>query len=145
MVETEIVSSLLGSRRRNCWKLNCLIDKCLKYSPEVESRTQGQGQPFRGQTLSRPRTQAQVLPKKKRSSQKFFRRSPKKIFKALHKILTMQKYSAVLEPRTGKVLRTRGQGLDLQGQALQNVSSRTPPLVLTLTQLHQKIHIPKLH
>ena len=55
-------------------------------------RGQGQGQPFRGQTLSRPRTgmleakakdqghQAQVLSKKKkkRSSQKFFRRSQKK-------------------------------------------------------------------
>ena len=83
---------------------------------------QGQGQPFRGQTLSRPRTgmleakdqghKAQVLSKKKkkRSSQKFFRRSPKKkrssqkffkqsplknvfqkIFQALHKFLTFQK------------------------------------------------------
>ena len=55
-------------------------------------RGQGQGQPFRGQTLSRPRTgmleakakdqghKAQVLSKKKkkRSSQKFFRRSKKK-------------------------------------------------------------------
>ena len=55
-------------------------------------RGQGQGQPFRGQTLSRPRTgmleakakdqghKAQVLSKKKkkRSSQKFFRRSQKK-------------------------------------------------------------------
>ena len=42
-------------------------------------RGQGQGQPFRGQTLSRPgpRTQALVLSKKK-SSQKFFKRSPKK-------------------------------------------------------------------
>ena len=72
----------------------------------------GQGQPFRGQTLSRPRTgmleakdrnargegprtQAQVLSKKK-SSQKFFKRSPqknvfKKNFQALHKILTIQK------------------------------------------------------
>ena len=87
-------------------------------------RGQGQGQPFRGQTLSRPRTgmleakdqghKAQVLSKKKkkRSSQKFFRRSPKKkkkrssqkffkrsplknvfekILQALHKILTFQK------------------------------------------------------
>ena len=65
------------------------------------ARGQGQG----------PRTQAQVLskkkkrfsqkffrrsPKKKRSSQKFFRRSPQKnvfqkIFQALHKILTIQK------------------------------------------------------
>ena len=45
---------------------------------------------------SRPRTQAQVLSKKKRSSQKFFRRSPQKnvfqvILQALHKILTIQK------------------------------------------------------
>ena len=79
----------------------------------------GQGQPFREQTLSRPRTgmleakakdtSASVLqkkrssqkffrrsPKKKRSSQKFFWRSPQKnvfqkIFQALHKILTIQK------------------------------------------------------
>ena len=75
-------------------------------------RGQGQGQPFRGQTLSRPRTgileakakdqghKAQVLSKKKkkkkRSSQKFFKRSPRKnafqkIFQPLHKILTFQK------------------------------------------------------
>ena len=74
-------------------------------------RGQGQGQPFRGQTLSRPRTgmleakakdqghKAQVLSKKKkkkRSSQKFFTRSPlknvfQKIFQPLHKILTFQK------------------------------------------------------
>ena len=52
-----------------------------------------------GQECSRPRTQAQVLSKiknKKRSSQKFFKRSPQKnvfqkIFQALHKILTIQK------------------------------------------------------
>ena len=85
-------------------------------------RDQGQGQPFRGQTLSRPRTgmleakdtSASALQKKKkrssqkffwrspkkkkkkRSSQKFFKRSPQKnvfqkIFQALHKILTIQK------------------------------------------------------
>ena len=62
-------------------------------------RGQGQGQPFRGQTLSRPRTgmleakakdqghkrkcSPKKKKKKKRSSQKFFRRSPKK--KGLHK------------------------------------------------------------
>ena len=87
-------------------------------------RGQGQGQPFRGQTLSRPRTgmleakakdqehKRKCSPKKKkRSSQKIFRRSPKKkkrssqkffkrspqknvfqkIFQALHKISTIQK------------------------------------------------------
>ena len=53
-----------------------------------DRNARGQGQ--------RPRTQAQVLSKKKRSSQKFFRRSPRKkvfqkIFLALHKILTIQK------------------------------------------------------
>ena len=59
-------------------------------------RGQGQGQPFRGQTLSRPRTgmleakakdqghKRKCSPKKKKvSSQKFFRRSQKK--KGLHK------------------------------------------------------------
>ena len=66
-------------------------------------RGQGQGQPFRGQTLSRPRTgmleakakdqghKAQVLSKKKkkkRSSQKFFRRSPKKKKKKKKKVFT---------------------------------------------------------
>ena len=54
-----------------------------------DRNARGQGQ--------EPRTQAQVLSKKKRSSQKFFKRSPQKnvfqkIFQALHKILTTQKY-----------------------------------------------------
>ena len=107
-------------------------------------RGQGQGQPFRGQTLSRPRTgmleakdrnaqgqgqgprtQAQVLSKKKkRSSQKFFRRSPKKkVFtKIFQAIFTKKRFlknfssdtqnfnnsknTAVLEPRTGQFSRT---------------------------------------
>ena len=60
------------------------------------ARGQGQG----------PRTQAQVLSKKKkRSSQKFFKRSLQKnvfqkIFHALHKILTIQKI--VLSSRRGQ-------------------------------------------
>ena len=98
-----------------------------------------------GQECSRPRTQAQVLSKKKRSSQKFFKRSPQKnlfqkIFQVLHKILTIQKI--LLSSSRGQAnfrgLRRRGQGLDLlgQGQGLQNVSSRprtssrTPPLII---------------
>ena len=88
-----------------------------KDTKKIRGQGQGQGQPFRGQTLSRPRTRmleakakdqghkAQVLSekkkkkglhknfsgdlkkKKKRSSQKFFRRSPKKKKKkkGLHK------------------------------------------------------------
>ena len=63
-------------------------------------------------------------PKKKRSSQKFFKQSPKKnvfrkIFQALHKILTIQKI--VLFSSRGQA---NFRGLDLrgQGQGLQNVS-----------------------
>ena len=73
-------------------------------------RGQGQGLPFRGQTLSRARTgmleakakdqghkrKCSPKKKKKRSPQKFFKRSPQKnvfqkIFQALHKILTIKK------------------------------------------------------
>ena len=97
-----------------------------RWSQGYKARGQGQGQPFRGQTLSRPRTGMleakdqghkrkcspkkkkkglhknffgdlqKKLKKKKRSSQKFFKRSPQKnvfqrIFQAFHKILTIQK------------------------------------------------------
>ena len=108
---TEVESRTQGSRPRP--------------RTQKKIRGQGQGQPFQGQTLWRPRTgmleakakdqgpriQAQVLSnkkkkvftkifqaisKKKRSSQKFFKRSPRKnvfqkIFQAKHKILTIQK------------------------------------------------------
>ena len=124
-------------------------------------RGQGQGQTFRGQTLSRlrqecsrlrPRTKdtsaSALQKKKKKSSQKFFRRSPQenvfqKIFQALHKILTIQKivWSSSRGQTNFRGLRPRGQGqgLDLRGQrqGLQNVSSRprtsskTPPLLDT--------------
>ena len=62
-----------------------------------DKNARGQGQ--------RPRTQAQVLSKKKRSSQKFFRRSLEKnifqiFFPALNKILTIQKI--VLSLRRGQ-------------------------------------------
>ena len=86
-----------------------------------DRNARGQGQPFRGQTLSRPRTgmleakdqghKRKCSPKKKglrknfsgdlqkqkkRSSQTFFKRSPQKnvfqkIFQALRRILTIQK------------------------------------------------------
>ena len=111
-------------------------------------RGQGQGQPFRGQTLSRgqgPRTQSAsaLQKKKKRSSQKFFRQSPKKkkkgkrssqkffkrsplknvfqkIFQALHKILTFQKI--VLSSSRGQA---NFRGLEA---SRPRTSSRTPPL-----------------
>ena len=78
-----------------------------KAKDTTKIRGQGQGQPFRGQTLSRPRTgmleakdqghkRKCSQKKKKRSSQKFFKRSSQKNvfqknFQALHKILTIQK------------------------------------------------------
>ena len=136
-------------------------------------KIQGQGQPFRGQTLSRPRTgmleakdtSASALQKKKkkkkRSSQKFFKRSPKKkvftkIFQAIStkkrfpkkfssasQNFNNSKNNAVLEPRTGQFSRTRGQGLDLrgQGQGLQNVSSRTPPLTVAYSDLSENWNV----
>ena len=84
-------------------------DTRLEAKDTKKIRGQGQGQPFRGQTLSRakdrnargprPRTKdtsTSALQKKKRSSKNFFRRSPQKnvfqkIFQPLHKILTIQK------------------------------------------------------
>ena len=66
---------------------------------------------------------------KKRSSQKFFKRSPQKnvfqkIFQALHKILTIKKIL---------LSSSRGQA-NFRGQGLQNLSSRTssrtPPLLM---------------
>ena len=76
-----------------------------------------------GQECSRPRTQAQVLSKKKRFSQKFFRRSPKKkVFRKIFQAISTKKRfpknfssapqnfnnsknTAVLEPRTGQFSR----------------------------------------
>ena len=81
-------------------------DTRLEAKAKDTKKIREQGQPFRGQTLSRPRTamleakakdtSASALQKKKRSSKIFFKRSPQKnvfqiIFQALHKILTIQK------------------------------------------------------
>ena len=92
----------------------------------------------------RPRTKdssAIVLKKKKKRSSKKFsdvlqqKTSPKIFFQAIYKISTIQKkYCPRAEDRAiFEDLRPRGQGqrFDLrgQGQGLQNVSSRTPPLV----------------
>ena len=78
---------------------------------------------FPGQTLSRPRTgmldakakdqghKRKCSPKKKKIFTKIFQAIStknvfQKIFQALHKILTIQKNNAVLEPRTGQFSRT---------------------------------------
>ena len=102
-----IKSSLL-CKRLNCCNQRWSRGHKARGQGHKKIRGQGQGQPFRGQTLSRPRTgmleakakdqghKRKCSPKKKRSSQKFFKRSPRKnffqkIFQALHKILTIQK------------------------------------------------------
>ena len=110
-------------------------DTTLEAKANDTKKIRGQGQPFRGQTLSRPRTgmietkakdqghKRKCFPKKK-SSQKFFRRSQKKkgfrkIFQAIStkkrfpknfssapQNLNNSKNTAVLEPRTGQFSRT---------------------------------------
>ena len=98
-------------------------------------RGQGQGQPFRGQTLSRPRTgmleakdqghKRKCSPKKKVFTKTFQAISKKKVFtKIFQAISTKERFpknfssapqnfnnsknSAVLEPRTGQFSRTVG-------------------------------------
>ena len=84
-------------------------------------------------------------PKKKKVFTKIFqaistkKRFPKN-FSSAPQNLHNSKNSAVLEPRTGQFSRTRGQGLDLRGQGLQNVSSRTPPLVTYRTKIVVQVY-----
>ena len=116
-------------------------------------KIRGQEQPFRGQTLSRPRTglleakakdqghkrkcSSKKSPHKNFSGDLHKKRFPKK-FSGASRNFNNSKNSAVLESRAGQFSRTWGQGLDLrgQGQGLQNVSSRTssrtPPLMLMI-------------
>ena len=99
---------------------------------------QGQGQPFRGQTLSRPRTgmleakakdqghKRKCSPKKKGLHKNFSGDLHKnnvfqKIFQALHKILTIQKL--VLSSSRGQA---NFRGLEA---SRPRTSSRTPPLL----------------
>ena len=94
-------------------------------------RGQGQKQPFRGQTLSRPRTgmleakakdqghKRKCSPKKKVFTKIFQAISAKKRFpknfSSAAQNFNNSKNSAVLEPSTGQFSRPRGQG---QGQGL---------------------------
>ena len=140
-------------------------DTRLEAKAKETKKIQGQGQPFRGQTLSRPRTGRleakakdqghKCFPKKKRSSKFFsgnlkkrsskifFRRSPvKNIFRNFFQaIAKFQQFKKKCCPRAevraifeDLRFRGQGQGLDLrgQGQGLQNESSRTPPLFVSL-------------
>ena len=130
--------------RFKCWEVisrggveDTRLEAKAKVKDTKKIRGQGQGQPFRGQTLSRPRTgmlkakandqgHKRKCSPKKRPSQKFFRRSPKKKKKVFTKIFLAispkkrflknfstapqnfnnSKNTAVLEPRTGQFSRT---------------------------------------
>ena len=100
---------------------------CVNFEDTLEAKdrnARGQGQG--------PRTQAQVFIKRKKKSPKFFsgvlqQKTPSNIFfQAIYKISTIQKQ--MLSSSRGQAvfedLRPRG-----QGQGLQNVTSRIPPLV----------------
>ena len=111
-------------------------DTRLEAKAKDTKKIRGQGQPFRGQTLSRPRTEMleakakdqghkrECFPKKKRSSQKFLGDlQKKKVFTKIFQAISAKKrfpknfsstsqnfnnskYRAVLEPRTGQFSRT---------------------------------------
>ena len=134
MLPSEVESRTHGSRPRT--------------QKKIRGQGQSQGQHFRGQTLSRPRTgmleakakdtSASALQKNNRSSKNFFQAfSSKKHLKFFFRRPTkFQQFKKKCCPRAEnraifEDLRPRGQGLELrgQGQGLQNVSSRTPPLV----------------
>ena len=115
LIKFSIVQSVLEANRliRQRWSRGHKArGQGHKKNPEAkDSLSEDRHSRGQGQECSRPRTQAQVLskkkkrssqkffrrsPKKKRSSQKFFKRSPQKnvlqkIFQAFHKILTIQK------------------------------------------------------
>ena len=100
-----------------------------KDSLSEDRHSRGQGQEC---SRPRPRTQAQVLSKKKKKKKK-----KKKVFiKIFQAISTKKRFPKKFSSASQNFnLRPQGQGLDLRGQGLQNVSSRTPPLLtLTLTK-----------
>ena len=110
-------------------------------------KIRGQGQPFREQTLSRPRTgmlkakdqgHKRKRSQKKKGLHKNFsgdlqkERLPKNFSRAPQNFNNWKK-SAVQFQGQGLDQRGQGQGLDLRGQGLQNVSSRTSSRTLPLS------------
>ena len=144
MLTLEVESRTQGSRPRTRPRTQKKSEAKAKDSLSEERHSRGQGQ-----ECSRPRprtkdTSASAL-RKKRSSQKFFRRSPQKNvfqknFQALHKLLTIQK--TVLSSSRGQAnfqgleasrSRPRTSKCILKDSSRPRTSSRTPPLVDTST------------
>ena len=107
---TAPVANYFVEQGRGVFSRGGVEDTRLEAKAKDTKKIRGQGQPFRGQTLSRPRTRTleakakdqghkrKRSPKKKKKGlhKNFFKRSPQKnvfqkIFQALHKILTIQK------------------------------------------------------
>ena len=136
----------------------------------MESRTQGSRQRQRTQKKSkakdrhsrgqeqecsrpRPRTKdssASALQKKKGLHKNFSGDLHKKTFskKFFKRSTKFKQFKKLCRPRAEdrpifEDLRPRGQGLDLRGQALQNVSSRTPPLVAGNTRICLRLVQPE--
>ena len=124
-----------------------------KKSKAKDSLSEDRHSRGQGQECSRPRTKdtkRKCSPKKKKKkglhknfSGDLQKKKKKKVFTKIFQAISTKKRfaknfstapqnfnfpknSAVLEPRTGQFSRTRGQGqgLDLRGQGLQNLSSR---------------------
>ena len=130
---SEVESRTQGSRPRPRPRTQKKSEAKDKDSLSEDGHSRGQGQ-----KCSRPRTKDtsasalqkkkgfQAMSKKKRSLQKFFKRSPRKnvfqkIFQALHKILTIQKI--LLSSSRGQA---NFRGLEA---SRPRTSSRTPPLI----------------
>ena len=104
-------------------------------------KIRGQGQPFRGQTLSRPRTGMLEAMAKNQGHKRKCSPKKKKVFTKIFQAISTKKrfpknFSSA--PQNFNNSKNSARGLDLrgQGQGLQNVSSRprtssrTPPLIL---------------
>ena len=136
LLESEVESRTQGLRPR---------PRTQKKSEAKDSHFEDRHSLGQGQKCSRPRTKdtsASALQKKKKSSQKFFKRSPlknifQKIFQALHKILTIQKI--VLSSSRGQA-NFRGLEASRPRPRTSNLSSRTPPLIRTFQYKMQYTH-----
>ena len=175
LLNCEVESRTQGSRPRPRPRTQRKSEAKAKDSLSEDRPSRGQGQEC---SRPRPRTKdtsASALQKKikKKVFAKIFQAISKEKKKGLHKHFSSdlqektfsKKFfkrstkfnnsnnSAVLEPRTGQFSWTwgQGQGLDLRGQSqgLQNVSSRTPPLIASskpkLRRSENTIFVNKTH
>ena len=151
--------SLMGSHLQYCissWyygnitqQIQTSYRKCVtNLLAEVESRTQGsmprprtqknipgqgQGQPFRGQTLSRPRTGMLEAKAKDQGHKRKCPPKKKKVFTKIFQAISKKKKRSSQKFFKRSPLDLRGQGQGLQNLSSRpRTSSRTPPLFIRL-------------